>query len=95
MGGLARLLRANAVEHFILRRRVLFLKSCAEKSDCYAEVLGVKLVIMERLGTGGMKNMDLGFLLWWFLGGGEELYMNSFGSSIYRYELADDEVKAK
>lgn len=50
---------------------------------------------MERIETGGIKNMDLGFLLWWFLGEGGELYMNNFGSSICKYKLADDEVKAR
>lgn len=50
---------------------------------------------MERMETGGIKNIDLGFLLWWFSGKGEELYMNNFGSSMCKYKLADDEVMAR
>ena len=50
---------------------------------------------MERIETGGIKNMDLDSLLRSFLGEGEELYMNSFESSICKYKLADDKAKAR
>ena len=50
---------------------------------------------MERREIEGINKMDLDFLLWWFLGEGEELYMNSFGSSICEYKLADDEIEAR